>query len=124
MKNLKFATMFAIGAALALSPAHVAAQAAGKQVSFGAQIQAKPDGPEIAALLPDRTAAMIGFKVGDILLEVGGQPVSREAFGAYMNGKKEGDVLSFKVRRAGAVVELSGKAVSAPEGTPAPATQP
>jgi C-terminal processing protease CtpA/Prc len=124
MKKLKFAAILAAGAALALSPTHVAAQAAAKPASFGAQIQLKPEGPEIAALLPDRTAAAIGLKVGDILVEAGGKPISQEVFVEYMKQIKEGDPVSFKVKRAGAVVDLTGKGVAKPEGAAAATPQP
>ncbi len=123
MNKLEFAAIFAAGAALALSPAHVAAQAAAKQASMGAQIKPHAEGGEVARVFPDRTAAAVGLKVGDILLEAGGKPISQEVFLEYMKKMKEGDQVSFKVKRAGAVVDLTGKAVAAPEGTPVPAAQ-
>lgn len=124
MTRFKFALLLAAGAALALSPAHLAAQAAAKPVSLGLQIQVKPDGPEIVAMLPDRTGAAIGFKLGDILLEAGGKPISQEVLQDYVKQVKEGDQVSFKVKRAGEVLDLTGKAVAAPEGAPAPIVQP
>ena len=124
MNKFKFAAILAAGVALALSPAHLAAQAAAKPVSLGLQIQVKPDGPEIIAMLPDRTGAAVGFKLGDILLEAGGKPISQEVLQDYMKQVKEGDQVSFKVKRAGAVVDLTGKAVAAPEGAPAPTVKP
>jgi C-terminal processing protease CtpA/Prc len=120
MNKLKFAAILAAGATLALSPAQVAAQAAAKPISFGAKLQPHADGPEVAALLPDRTAVAAGLKVGDILLEVGGKPISPEVLMAYMKQLKEGDQVSFKVKRAGAVLDLTGKAIPMPEGAPAP----
>ena len=123
MNKSKFAAILVAGAALALSPAHVAAQATAKPVSFGAQLQPKPEGVEITALLPGRTAAAVGLKVGDILIEVGGKPVSQEVFQAYMQQAKPGDQVSFKAKRGDAVLELTGKAVAAPEGAPAPTLQ-
>lgn len=71
-------------------------------------------------MLPDRTAAAIGFKVGDILLEAGGTPISQEVLMEYLKEKKEGDSLSFKVKRADEVIELTGKAVATPAGAAAP----
>lgn len=124
MNKLKFGVVLAAIAALALSPAHVAAQAAGKPVSLGVKIQVNSEGPEIVEMLPDRTGAAIGFKVGDILLEAGGKPISQEVLQDYLKQAKEGDQVSFKVRRAGAVVDLTGKAVAAPEGAPPPPDQP
>lgn len=127
MTRFKSVAVLTAIAALALSPAHVAAQAAAKPVSLGIQFSANPEGTEaeVVKMLPDRTGAAIGFKVGDILIEVGGKPVSREVLMAYMKEKKEGDQLSFKVKRGGAVVELTGKGMAAPEGSPPlPAPEP
>lgn len=120
MTRFKFAVLLAAGAALALSPAHVAAQEAARPVSLGVKFSGNPEGTEaeVVEMLPDRTGAAIGFKVGDILIEVDGKPVSREVLMAYMKESKEGDQLSFKVRRAGAVIELAGKGMAAPEGSP------
>lgn len=120
MNQLKFAAILAAAAAFALSSAHVAAQAAAKPVSLGIQFSGNPEGTEaeVTAMLPDRTGAAIGFKVGDIVIEAGGKPISREVLMAYMKEKKEGDQLSFKVKRSGAVIELTGKGMAAPEGSP------
>lgn len=114
MNKLKFAAVLAAGAALALTPAHLAGQAAAKPVSLGLQIQVKSEGPEVVALLPDRTGAAVGFKVGDILLEAGGKPISQEVLQDYAKQVKAGDQVSFKVKRAGAIVDLTGTAVAAP----------
>ena len=124
MPNLKLAVI--LGAALALSPAHITAQGTAKPVSLGIQFSGNPEGTEaeVVEMLPDRTGAAIGFKVGDILIEAGGKPLSREVLMAYMKEVKEGDQVSFKVRRAGAVVELSGKGMAAPEGAPPMTPQP
>jgi C-terminal processing protease CtpA/Prc len=125
MNRSKLAFLFAAaGAALALSPTQLAAQATGKPGLLGVQIEVKPEGPEITQMLPDRTAAAIGFRVGDILLEAGGKPISQEVLMDYMKQLKVGDQVSFRVKRAGAVVDLAGKAVAPPEGAPAPAVQP
>jgi S1-C subfamily serine protease len=109
MNKLKFAALFAAGAALALSPAHVAAQA-------GPPIQLKehPEGAEVAVMVPEGPAAVLGLKVRDIVLEVGGKAISREVLQEYMQSKKEGDPVSFKVKRAGAVVDVTGKAPAPP----------
>ena len=123
MNKLKFAAMLAAGAALALSPAHVAAQAAAKPVSLGVKLQVSPEGAEVAEMLPDRTAAAVGLKVGDILVEAGGKPISPEVLQEYVKQLSEGDQVSFKVKRAGVVTDVSGKAVGAPEGAPVPTMQ-
>jgi S1-C subfamily serine protease len=126
MNKVKFAAILAAGAAFAMSPAHVAAQAAAKPVSLGIQFSGNPEDTEaeVVRMLPDRTGAAIGFKVGDILIEAGGKPISQKVLRAYMNEKKEGDQLSFKVKRAGAVIELTGKGMAAPEGAPPMTIQP
>ncbi len=125
MNRLNFAAIFAAGAALALSPVQLAAQTAARPVSLGIQFAPNPEGTEaeVVQMLPDRTGAAIGFKVGDILVEAGGKPISREALMEYMKQSKEGDQVSFKVKRAGAIVELTGKGMAAPEGSPTPTMQ-
>ncbi len=124
MKTFKYAAVLAAAATLALSPAHVAAQAAGKPVSMGAQLRGTPEGAEVVAMLPDRTGAAIGMKVGDVVIEAGGKPISQEWAQEYLKQLKEGDPVSFKVKRAGVVVELTGKGVAAPDGAQAPSAQP
>jgi S1-C subfamily serine protease len=111
MNKLKCSAILAAGAALLLSPAHVAAQA-------GPPIQLKPhaEGAEVAVLAPDGPAAALGLKVGDIVIEVGGKPISREVLHQYMESKKGGDPVSFKVKRAGTIVEVTGTAPALPEG--------
>lgn len=125
MNTLKFASILAAGAAMVL-PAHLAAQGTAKPVSLGIQFSGNPEGTEakVVQMLPDRTGAAIGFKLGDILIEAGGKPVTRDVLMAYMKERKEGDQLSFKVRRAGAVIELTGKGMAAPEGAPPMTAQP
>ena len=122
MIRLKPAAIFAAVAALALSPARVAAQAEAKPISLGMAIDHLADGgthgPEVTAILPDRTGAAMGFKVGDILVEAGGQSISADVLRAYLKAKKPGDQLTFKVKRAGAIVELTGTGIAAPEGAP------
>ena len=128
MNHLKLATILA-AAALALSPTQAAAQETSKPVSLGIQFSGTADGSgaEVVKMLPDRTGAAIGFKVGDILIEAGGKPISQEVLMAYMKQVKVGDQLSFKVKRAGQVIELTGKGMAAPEGSaplPPPEPQP
>ena len=123
MNKLKIA-IFAAGAALALSSAPVAAQAESKAVAMGIQLKPHAEGAEVAALLPDQTAAAMGVKLGDIILEVDGKPISREVVMEHAKQTKVGDQIRFKVKRAGAVMDLSGKALPAPEAAPAPAAQP
>lgn len=111
MNKLNFAAILAAGAALALSPGYVAAQE-------GPPIQLKqhPEGAEVAVMRSDGPAAVLGLKVGDIVLEVGGKPITREVLQGYMQSKKEGDPVSFKVKRAGTIVDVTGKAPAPPQG--------
>jgi S1-C subfamily serine protease len=115
MNKAKLIAVIAAGAALALSPSLVSAQE-------GPPIRLKPhpEGAEVAVMLADGPAASLGLKVGDVVMEVGGKPISREVLQEYMSSKKEGEPVSFKVKREGAVVDVSGKA---PAGM-APAAQP
>jgi S1-C subfamily serine protease len=123
MTKLNFAAIFIAGSALTLSPGPVVAQAPAKAVSLGIQFAGNPenDEAEVMKMLPGRTGAAMGFKVGDILTEAGGKPVSREVLTDYLKDKKEGDQLSFKVRRGDNVIELTGKAMAAPPITAQPA---
>lgn len=123
MNKLTFVTILVAAVALALSSADVAAQTAAKPVSLGVQFLVTEDGPEVTDMLPDRTGVAIGFKVGDILIEAGGKPISEAVLMEYLQAKKAGDQLSFKVKRADAVIELTGKALAAPAGAPAPGAQ-
>ncbi len=118
MIKFNLAAVLAAGAVLALSPAHVAAQAAAKPVSLGIAFAPTAEGAEVVQMLPDRTGAAIGFKVGDVLIEAGGKPISQEVLMEYMKQLKDGDQVSFKVKRGDAVVELAGKGMAAPEGSP------
>ncbi len=120
MNKFNFAALVVAGAALALSPAQVAAQAEAKPVSMGLRLKPHAEGGEVAVVLPNRTGVAVGFKVGDIVVEAGGKPVSPEVLQAYMQTLKAGDQVSFKVKRAGVVIELTGKGVAAPDGEQAP----
>ena len=111
MNNFKYSAIFAAGAALALSPGHVAAQE-GSPI----QLRQHPEGAEVAVMRSDGPAAVLGLEVGDIVLEVGGKPISREVLREYMQSKKEGDPVSFKAKRAGTVVDVTGKAPPPPQG--------
>jgi len=117
---------FAAAAALLAVPAQLVAQAGPKPASLGIQYAPHAEGIQIGDLLPDRTAAAVGMKVGDIIVEAGGKSLtaSAEAMGDYMKSLKEGDVANFKVKRDGQTVELTGKAVAKPEGAPSLAPQP
>lgn len=124
MNKLTFAAILTAGAALVLSPAHTAAQTPAKPVAMGIQLKAHAEGAEVTAMLPEGTGAAMGLKVGDVVTEVDGKPISREVVQEHAQRTKVGDQIRFKVKRAGAIMELTGKALAAPEGTPAPTAQP
>ncbi|HWH22084.1 MAG TPA: PDZ domain-containing protein [Allosphingosinicella sp.] len=116
---------FAASLLLAAVPAQAAAQAAPRPASFGIQYNPHAEGIEIGEMLPDRTAAAVGMKVGDIIIEAGGKSLADQSvLGTYLGALKEGDVATFKVKRAGQTIELSGKAVAKPEGAPSPINPP
>jgi len=103
MNKLKFSAILAAGAALALSSAHASAQS-------GPPMQFKPhaEGAEVANIIP--AAEVLGLKVNDIVLEVGGKPISPQVLQEYLKDKQAGDPVSFKVKRAGAIVDVTGTA--------------
>ncbi len=118
MNKLKTALICAAGAALALSPAQAAAQPAAKPINMGLKLEhvteGGREGGKITAMLPGRIGAVLGFKIGDILIEAGGRPITPAVLREYMKDKTGGDPLMFKVKRGDEVVELKGNAVAAP----------
>jgi S1-C subfamily serine protease/predicted esterase len=64
--------------------------------------------PEIASVLPDSAAARAGMKAGDIVTEVDGIPVVRQAQVMHVIGNRyEGDVVSVKIRRGKEEIRLN-----------------
>lgn len=124
MNRLNFAVIVAAGSALAMSPTHVAAQAPANSVSLGIALMPGEEGPEVAKVFPNRGGEALGLKVGDIVVEAGGMPISPEVLQAYMKQLKPGDQMRFKVKRTGAILELTGKAMATPKNSPAPNLQP
>lgn len=116
MKRFKFAAIIAAGAALALSPAQVSAQAA-SPAKIGIQLRGHPEGAEVVAVVPGGTAETMGVKVGDIVMELNGKPISPQVVQEYSQKTNVGDQVNMKVKRADAVVDLTGKALAA---TPQP----
>src|SRR5687767_8750186 len=67
-------------------PAAAAAQPA---VGLGVGIEEDPAGPRVAAVVPGGTAAGIGMRTGDILVQVGGKPIDRpEVITEYVRSLK------------------------------------
>jgi S1-C subfamily serine protease/predicted esterase len=63
--------------------------------------------PEIASVLPDSAAARAGMKAGDIVTEVDGVRVLRQAQVMHAIGNKyEGDVVSIKIKRGKEEIRL------------------
>lgn len=122
MKKFKFAAILAAGAALALSPAYVAAQAGAQTFHMGIQAQAHADGALISNVDPRGTAAAMDLKVGDIVLELDGKPISPQVAQEHTQRTKVGDRVSMKVKREGAIIELTGTAVGKPAAAAQPAT--
>ena len=90
-------------------------------VGFGVGLEEDSQGPRIASVLPGGTAAAIGIRPGDILLQVGGRAVTGpQVIGQYVQSLKVGDRVSVLVRREGRNVELTGKAVAGPAAPPPP----
>ncbi|HZG47727.1 MAG TPA: kelch repeat-containing protein [Allosphingosinicella sp.] len=115
-------------AAFALSVAAVAhgqqAQPAAattqSSVMLGVAIDDGPEGPVIISVAPGGTAAAIGVRPGDTLLQMGGKAVTGgEVVTAYVQSLKAGDPVSVLVKRDGRNVELTGRAVARPAGSAA-----
>ena len=113
MNKLKLA-LIAAGAALALSATQAAANPISMGVKFDHVTVDGKEGGKVLAIMPGRTGAAIGFKVGDILIEAGGRPITPAVLKDYVQSKKPGDALTFKVMRGAEVVELKGNAVAIP----------
>lgn len=120
----------AIALALAASaPAAAVLQGAPPAVALGVGIAEEPDGVTVAAVAPGATAAALGVQVGDVLVQVGGRPVTGpQVVSDYVRTLNVGDPVSVRVRRAGQEVELTGRAMPRPEGfqvgQPQPQPQP
>jgi S1-C subfamily serine protease len=113
MNKFKIAAILAAGAAIALSPANVAAQSAPPFI-MGFGLKQNAEGAEVAFIGPGSTAAALGLKIGDIITELDGKPISPEVANAHAQKTKLGDEVKVKVKRDGAIVELTAKAVPAP----------
>jgi hypothetical protein len=118
---------FAGAAALALSlggishaqQAQPKAAGAQPQVGLGLAIEEDPQGLKVGGVAPGGTAAAIGVRPGDILLQFGGTPVAGpQTAGEYVQSLKVGDPVSITVRRDGRSVELTGKALPRTAGPP------
>lgn len=121
--------LLGVAAALALSAeavaqpqqAQPAAATAPPPVGLGVGIEDGPEGVIIANVVPGGTAAAIGIRPGDILLQVGGRAVTGpQVVSEYVQSLRAGDGVSVLVRREGRSFELTGKAMPRPEAPPPP----
>ncbi len=113
------AALLAASAAAVAQQAQPAAATAQPQVGLGLAIEDDPEGPKVGAVAPGGTAAAIGVRPGDILLQFGGKPISGpQSASEYVKGLKVGDPVSVTVRRDGRTVEVRGRALARPAPPP------
>jgi N-acetylneuraminic acid mutarotase len=124
---------FAGAAALMLSVAAMAqaqqaqppTQKVQPQVGLGVGMEEAPEGARILNVLPGGTAAAIGIRPGDVLLQVGGRAVTGpRVVSEYVQGLKIGGPVSVRVRRDGRNVDLAGRALARPAGSAGPPEAP
>ncbi|WP_373488782.1 kelch repeat-containing protein [Blastomonas sp.] len=110
-------TLGAASAALLIATTVMAQQNGPPAVAFGFGLEPGPQGPKVNAVMPGATAAAMGIQPGDILLQVGGKPVTGpQVLTDYIESLKVGDRVSVVVLREGRSVELTGTAMARPEG--------
>jgi N-acetylneuraminic acid mutarotase len=115
---LAAAALLAATTSAAAQQAQPPAANAPPAVGLGVGLEENAEGARIASVAPGGTAAAIGVRPGDILLQVGGRPVTGpEAVGAYVQSLKVGDPVAVVVKRDGRNVELTGRAMARPAGS-------
>ena len=73
--------------------------------------------PVIALVAPDSTAIRAGIKAGDVIIEIDGKPVLRQAHMMHLlGGKYENDQVSVKVRRGKEELAFSKLTLGASQG--------
>jgi CubicO group peptidase (beta-lactamase class C family) len=85
-----------------------------EKFALGVSLEQHPEGALVASVLPDGTAAAMGVRVGDIIVELDGKPMSPQVVQEYLQKTKIGDRVTMKVKRTGAIMELIGKAMARP----------
>ena len=89
------------------------------QVGLGIALEEDPQGPKVGGVAPGGTAASIGVRSGDILLQLGqGSVRGAESVSDYVRMLKVGDPVSITVKRDGRTIELKGKALPRPVPLP------
>jgi CubicO group peptidase (beta-lactamase class C family) len=81
---------------------------------LGLSLEPHPAGAVVRVVAPGGTGAAMGVQVGDILVELGGKPMSPQVVQEYLQKTKIGDPVVMKVKRADATLELTGKAMAKP----------
>ena len=73
--------------------------------------------PVVALVAPDSTAIRAGLKTGDVIIEIDGKPVLRQAHMMHLlGGKYENDTISLKVRRGKEVIAFPKLTLAASQG--------
>ena len=80
--------------------------------ALGVSLERHAEGALVTVVNPDGTAAAMGVKVGDIIVELDDKPISPQVVQEYLQKTKIGDQVRMKVKRGGAIVELTGKAMA------------
>lgn len=88
------------------------------QFALGLSLEKHPEGALVRSVTPGGTSAAMGVKPGDIIVELGGQPVSPQVVQAYVQKTKIGDQVTMRVKREGAIMDLIGKAMALPPQPP------
>ena len=117
--------LLSTAALIAATTAAVAQQAqppgpsAQPQVGLGVAIEEDPQGPKVGGVAPGGTAAAMGVRPGDILLQFGGKSITGpQSAGEYVQGLKVGDPVSITVKRDGRTIELNSTALARPAPPP------
>ncbi len=115
--------------ALALPPATVAQEQQSQPappstlpvVGLGIGLEEGPEGPTIVSVAADGSAAAMGIATGDILLQLGGRPVTGlPVISEFVQSLKVGDPLTVLVRRDDQELLLRGQAIARPQAPQPP----
>jgi S1-C subfamily serine protease len=84
------------------------------QFALGLSLEPHAEGARVTAVTPEGTAEAMGVQAGDIIVELDGKPVSPRVVQEFVQKTKIGDQVILKIKRAGAVRELTGIAKPRP----------
>jgi CubicO group peptidase (beta-lactamase class C family) len=82
--------------------------------ALGLSLEQHPEGALVRVVAPGGTAAAMGVRVGDVIVELDGKSISPQVVQEYLQKTKIGDQVTTKVKRGGAIMALTGKAMAAP----------